>query len=146
LRAGAGQRQHREAIARQFLDFKAGIISRVDRPPLDEQRLLHNARKESRMLPDFPREYGEYWNPAKEWDADTLDEIADVLADLKPPDFMAVDLAEIDVPPVIDANELLWAARVRASLVRVYRNVIPAVRENVKLVSGGASTPARTAT
>jgi hypothetical protein len=22
--------------------------------------------KESRLLPDFPREYGAYWNPAKE--------------------------------------------------------------------------------
>jgi hypothetical protein len=41
--------------------------------------------KESRLLPDFPREYGEYWNPAKEWDADTLEEIADVLSDFKPP-------------------------------------------------------------
>ena len=27
--------------------------------------------KESRMLPDFAREYGDYWNPAKEWDAET---------------------------------------------------------------------------
>jgi hypothetical protein len=82
--------------------------------------------KESRMLPDFPREHGEYWNPAKEWDADTLEEIADVLSDLKPSDFMPVDLAERDAPTVIDANELLWAARVLASLVRVHRNVIPA--------------------
>jgi hypothetical protein len=89
--------------------------------------------KESRPLPDFPREYGEYWNPAKEWDADTVEEIADVLSDFKPSDFMPVDLAEMDVPPVIDANELLSAARVLASLVRVHRNVIPAVRENVKL-------------
>jgi hypothetical protein len=36
--------------------------------------------KESRLLPDFPREYGDYWKPAKEWDADTLEEIADVLS------------------------------------------------------------------
>ena len=51
--------------------------------------------QESRLLPDFPREYGAYWNPAKEWEAETVEEIADVLdaADLKPPDFMAVDLA-----------------------------------------------------
>jgi hypothetical protein len=59
------------------------------------------------VLPDFPREYGEYWNPAKEWDADTLEEIADVLSDFKPPDFMPVELAERNAPPVIDANELL---------------------------------------
>ena len=101
----------------------AGIVA-------DVQAILW---KESRMLPDFPREYGEYWNPAKEWDADTVKEIADVLSDFKPPDFMPADVAEQDAPTVIDANELLWAARVRASLVRVYRNVIPAVRENVKL-------------
>jgi hypothetical protein len=25
--------------------------------------------QESRLLPDFPREYGEYWNPAKEHDS-----------------------------------------------------------------------------
>jgi hypothetical protein len=34
---------------------------------------------------------------------------------------------------VIDANELLRAARILAGLVRVHRNVIPAMRENVKL-------------
>ena len=33
----------------------------------------------------------------------------------------------------IDLNELLWAARRLAGLVRVHRNVIPAVREDVKL-------------
>jgi hypothetical protein len=42
---------------------------------------------------------------------------------------LPVDLAESDVPTVIDANELLWAARVLVSLVRVHRNIIPAVRE-----------------
>jgi hypothetical protein len=89
--------------------------------------------KESRLFPDFPREYGE-WNPAKEWEMETLEEIADVLADLKPPDFMPVDLAaQIARSTVIDANELLWAARILAGLVRVHRNVIPAMRENVKL-------------
>jgi hypothetical protein len=46
---------------------------------------------------------------------------------------MPVDVAEMDVQTMIDANELLWAARVLASLVRLHRNVIPAVRENVKL-------------
>jgi hypothetical protein len=91
--------------------------------------------KESRLLPEFPREYGQYWNPAKEWDADTVEEIADVLSDFKPPDFMPVDLAKQNAPPVIDANELLWAARVLASLVRVHRNVIPAVRENVEMAA-----------
>jgi hypothetical protein len=92
--------------------------------------------RESRMLPDFPREYGEYWNPAKEWEAETVEVIADVLdaADLKPPDFMPVDLAaELARPTVIDANELLWAARILAGLVRVHRNVIPDMREKVKV-------------
>jgi hypothetical protein len=34
---------------------------------------------------------------------------------------------------VIDANELLWAARILAGLVRVHRNVIPDMREKVKV-------------
>jgi len=49
--------------------------------------------QESRMLPDFPREYSNYWNPGKEWDAETVEEIADLLDDFRPPDFMPVDLA-----------------------------------------------------
>ena len=88
------------------------------------------------MLPHFPREYGEYWNPAKEWDAETVEEIANVLdaADLKPPDFMPVDLAAQLAPTtVIDANELLWAARILAGLVRMHRNVILDMREKVKV-------------
>jgi hypothetical protein len=92
--------------------------------------------KESRLLPDFPREYGEYWNPAKEWETETVEEIADVLADadLRPPDFMPADLAaQLARPAVIDAHELLWAARILVGLVRVHRNVIPAMREKVKL-------------
>lgn len=92
--------------------------------------------QESRLLPDDPRQYGAYWNPAKEWEAETIEEIADVLdaADLKPPDFMPVDRsAEVAPVPVIDANELLWAARILAGLVRVHRNVIPAMRESVKV-------------
>jgi hypothetical protein len=92
--------------------------------------------QESRLLPDDPRQYGEYWNPAKEWDSDTVGGIADVLdaADLKPPDFMPVDLAaQLAQPTVIDANELPWAARILAGLVRVHRNVIPDMREKVKL-------------
>ena len=28
--------------------------------------------QESRMLPDDPRQYGEYWNPGKEWEAEAL--------------------------------------------------------------------------
>ena len=32
-----------------------------------------------------------------------------------------------------DANELLWAARILASLVRVHHNVIPDMRETVKV-------------
>ena len=35
--------------------------------------------QESRMLPDDPRQYGQYWNPAKEWEQETVEEIADVL-------------------------------------------------------------------
>ena len=93
--------------------------------------------QESRMLPDDPRQYGNYWNPGKEWEIETVEEIADVLdaADLKPPDFMPVDLSTIlpalSAPRVIDPNELLWAARIMSSLVRVHRNVIPTVREKV---------------
>jgi hypothetical protein len=92
--------------------------------------------QESRLVPDDPRQYGSYWNPAKEWDAETVEEIADVLdaAGLKPPDFMPVGLAaQLAQPTVIDANELLWAARILASLIRVHRNVIPDMREKVKL-------------
>ena len=44
--------------------------------------------QESRMLPDDPRQYGQYWNPAKQWEAETIEEIADVLDDFRPPDFM----------------------------------------------------------
>ena len=92
--------------------------------------------QESRMLPDFPREYGDYWNPAKEWEAEAVEEIADVLdaADLKPPDFMPVAVAEREatsIHRVIDPNELLWAARILSGLVRVHRNVIPIMREKV---------------
>ena len=90
--------------------------------------------QESRMLPDFPREYSNYWNPGKEWDAETVEEIADLLDDFRPPDFMPVDLAaELARPTVIDANELLWAGRILEALVRVHRNVIPDMREKVKL-------------
>jgi hypothetical protein len=74
--------------------------------------------------------------PAKEWDSETVEEIADVLdaADLKPQDFMPVDVAAQLAPAtVIDANELLWAARILAGLVRVHRSVIPDMREKVKL-------------
>lgn len=34
---------------------------------------------------------------------------------------------------VIDANELLWAALILAGLVRLHRNVIPTMREKVKV-------------
>jgi hypothetical protein len=63
-----------------------------------------------------------------------VEEIAEVLDYLRPPDFMPVHLAaEVYCPAVIDANELLWAARILAGLVRVHRNVIPDVREKVKM-------------
>ena len=92
--------------------------------------------QQSRLLPDDPRQYGDYWNPAKEWEVETVEQIADVLADadLKPPDFMPVDQPQYPpAPTVIDANELLWAARILCCLVRVHRNVIPAIRESVKV-------------
>jgi len=95
--------------------------------------------QESHMLPDDPWQLGECWNPGKEWEAETVEEIADVLDafDLTPPDFMPVDLADQLAPStVIDANELLWAARILDSLVRVHRNVIPDVREKVKVARG----------
>jgi hypothetical protein len=57
-----------------------------------------------------------------------------VLDDFRPPDFMPVDLAaQLVTPRVIDANELLWAARILAALVRVHRNVIPDMSEKLKL-------------
>jgi len=63
-----------------------------------------------------------------------VEEIADVLDDFRPPDFMPVDVAAQLAPPrMIDANELLWAARILSGLVRVHRNVIPDMREKVKL-------------
>ena len=92
--------------------------------------------KQSRMISDDPRQYGEYWNPDKDDDGEALEQIADVLDsfDLKPPDFIPVDLADQLVPStVIDANELLWAARILDSLVRVHRNVIPDMRETMKV-------------
>ena len=50
-----------------------------------------------------------------------MEQIADVLDafDLKPPNFIPVDLADQLAPStVIDANELLWVARILDSLVR----------------------------
>ena|SRR5580765_2205199 len=89
--------------------------------------------QESRLLPEFPRELGDYWNPAKEDDSTTLEQIAEVLADadLKPPDFMPVDHSTQQPPTVLDANELLWAARVLARCVRRY--VAPAMSENLEV-------------
>ena len=78
--------------------------------------------------------HGTSWNPAKEWEPETVEEIAEVLADFRPPDFMPVELAaELARPTVIDANELLWEARILEALVRVHRNVIPDMREKVKV-------------
>ena len=88
------------------------------------------------MLADDPRQYGEYWNPGKEDDGEALEQIADVLDsfDLKPPDYIPVDLANQPTPSTVtDANELLWAARTLASLVRVHRNVIPDMQEKAKV-------------
>jgi len=73
--------------------------------------------QESRLLPEFPRELGEYWNPAKEDDSTTLEQIAEVLADadLKPPDFLPVDQSTQRAPTLLDASLLLWTARLLAS-------------------------------
>ena len=47
---------------------------------------------------------------------------------------MPVDLAaQLTRPTVIDANELPWAERILAGLVRVHRNVIADMREKVKV-------------
>jgi hypothetical protein len=91
--------------------------------------------QESHLLPDDPRQYGAYWNPGKEHDDETLERIAETLADadLMPPDFIPVELAQAEPVTVIDANELIWAARILAGLVRVHRNVIPDMREKVKV-------------
>ena len=83
-----------------MLDPRALTHAQLAEIVADVQAILW---QESRMLPDFPREYGQYWNPAKEWDPDT-----DVLDDFRPPDFMPVDVAaQLSPPRVIDANELL---------------------------------------
>ena len=95
--------------------------------------------QESQRLPDDPRQYGDYWNPGKEDDGEGLEQIADVLtdADLKPPDYMPVAKPEVGADGaalrVVDPNELLWAARILSGLVRVHRNVIPLMREKVKV-------------
>jgi|SRR5580765_3104007 len=68
------------------------------------------------MIPDFPREYGDYWNPCKEDDGSALEQIVDVLADLKPDDCMPVEVPA-EPQKLLDANELLWAARVLAAPV-----------------------------
>ena len=102
--------------------------------------------QESHMLPDDPRQYGQYWNPAKEWDDETVEEIADALDDFRPP-AMPVDVAaQLYRPTVIDANELLWAARILSGLVRIHRNVIPDMRKKVKLARAilGATPMCRT--
>lgn len=114
-----------------MLDPRALTHAQLAKIVADVQTILW---QESRMLPDDPRQYGNYWNPAKEWEPETLEEIADVLNDFRPPDFMPVDLAaQFDRPMVIDTNELLWAARIFSGLVRVHRNVIPDMREKVKV-------------
>ena len=40
--------------------------------------------KESRMLPDFPREYGDYWNPAKEREPELIEQVAEILDEARP--------------------------------------------------------------
>jgi len=84
--------------------------------------------QESKPIPEFPREYGDYWNPCKEDDGSALEQIADVLADadLKPDDCMPVDVPA-EPQKLLDANELLWAARVLAA-----RNAVP---ENIEVAA-----------
>jgi hypothetical protein len=91
--------------------------------------------QESRLLPDDPRQYGNYWNPGKKDDGDGIEQIAEILdeADLRPPDYMPVAEPSELIPMQLDAHELLWAARIFASLVYVHHNVIPVMRENVKV-------------
>ena len=114
-----------------MLDPRALTHAQLAEIVADVQKILW---QESRMLPDDPRQYGQYWNPGKEWEIESVEEIADVFDDLRPPDFMPVDLAaQLARPTVIDANELLWAARILSGLVRVHRNVIPDMREKVKV-------------
>src|SRR5688572_13312149 len=73
-----------------MLDPRALTHAQLAEIVADVQAILW---QESRMLPDDPRQYGQYWNPAKEWAAETVEEIADVLDDFRPPDVMPVDLA-----------------------------------------------------
>ena len=100
----------RSAVSGGMLNPRALTHAQLADIVADVQAILW---QESRMLPDDPRQYGQYWNPAKEWEPETVEEIADVLDDFRPPDFMPVDLAvQLPQPPVIDANELLWAVRI----------------------------------
>ncbi len=98
----------------------------------DVQKILW---QESRLIPDFPRETGEYWNPAKEEDGDMLEQIADALEafDLKSPDCMPVDMTVYDEPRLVDGNELLWAARILNSFAIATRNTMPDARANREL-------------
>ena len=119
-----------------MLDPRALTHAQLAEIVADVQAILW---QETQRLPDDPRQYGDYWSPGKEWEAETVEQIADILsdADLKPPDYMPVanrvGPAEIAAPRVIDPNELLWAARILSGLVRVHRNVIPLMREKVKV-------------
>jgi hypothetical protein len=64
-----------------MLDPRALTHAQLAEIVADVQAILW---QESRMLPDDPRQYGQYWNPAKEWDDETVEEIADLLDDLRP--------------------------------------------------------------
>jgi hypothetical protein len=105
---------------RTMLDPRALSHAQLAEIVADVQAILW---QESRMRPDDPREYGDYWNPGKEDDGEGLEQIADILADadLKPPDYMPVAKPVVGVeataPRVIDPNELLWAARILSGLV-----------------------------
>src|SRR5882672_6610191 len=67
-----------------MLDPRALFHAQLAQIVADVQAILW---QESHMLPDDPRQYGDYWNPGKEDDGEGLEQIADVLtdADLKPP-------------------------------------------------------------
>jgi hypothetical protein len=98
----------------------------------DVQKILW---QESKLIPDFPREMGDYWNPAKEEECGMLEQIADVLEefDLKPPDCMPVDTTVYDEPKPLDVNELLWAARILNSFAVANCNTTPVARKNLEL-------------
>jgi hypothetical protein len=94
-----------------MLDPRALTHAQLAEIVADVQAILW---QESRMRPDDPRQYGDYWNPGKEDDGEGLEQIADILADadLKPPDYMPVAKpvgpAEIAARAVVGCKDPVW--------------------------------------